>query len=152
MVHPKAEKPGYAGRGPSQRQLRVGELIRKAMVEVFERVTLRDPDLSDVPITVSEVSVSPDLKAATVFVMPLGGKGRGKVIAGLTRAAPYLRGQIAQRITLRHMPQLMFQIDTAFDASSHVNKLLQTVEPEYGWTSENTENRFEGPKENGDGA
>ena len=124
MAHPKAERPGHTDRSPSQRQLRVGEVIRKAMVEIFERVTLRDPDLAGVPITVSEVSVSPDLKAATVFVMPLGGEGCETVIAGLARAAPYLRGQIARRITLRHVPRLLFRIDTAFDASSHMNKLL----------------------------
>ena len=152
MAHPKAERPGQADRSPSQRQLRVGEVLRKTMVEIFERVTLRDPDIAAVPITVSEVSVSPDLKAATVFVMPLGGDGREAVIAGLTRAAPYLRGQIAQRVALRHVPRLIFRIDTAFDASSHMNELLKSIEPEYGWTVNGTAAGSEDPEGNGDGA
>ncbi|MDA0340313.1 MAG: 30S ribosome-binding factor RbfA [Proteobacteria bacterium] len=113
---------------PSQRQLRVGEVLRKAMVEILERVELRDPDIAGVSITVSEVSVSPDLKAAMVFVMPLGGEAREAVIAGLARAAPFLRGQIARRIQLRHVPRLMFSIDTAFDSSAYMNSLLRTLD------------------------
>jgi ribosome-binding factor A len=92
---------------PSQRQLRVGEVLRKAMVEILDRVELRDPDIAGVSITVSEVSISPDLKTAMVFVMPLGGRDRQAVIAGLARAAPFLRGQIARRIQLRHVPRLI---------------------------------------------
>jgi ribosome-binding factor A len=114
---------------PSQRQLRVGELLRKALVETLERVELRDPDIAGIPITVSEVAVSADLKAATIYVMPLGGEKRDAVIAGLARAAPFLRGQIARRVELRHVPRLMFRIDTAFDASAHINQLLHAVLP-----------------------
>jgi ribosome-binding factor A len=113
---------------PSQRQLRVGEVLRKAMVEILERVELRDPDIAGVSITVSEVSISPDLKTAMVFVMPLGGGARETVIAGLARAAPFLRGQIARRIQLRHVPRLMFSIDTAFDSSAYMNSLLRALD------------------------
>ena len=112
--------------GPSQRQYKVGELIRKALVETFERVEIRDPDLADTSITVSEVSVSPDLKAAKVFVMPLAGKNCEKVTAGLERAKTFLRNEVAKRITLKYMPRLDFKIDTAFDASQHLDQLLKS--------------------------
>lgn len=134
MAHSKTDKSVRRDGIPSQRQLRVGEVLRKALVEIFERVELRDPDIADVPITVSEVAASPDLKAATVFVMPLGGVGRETLIAGLTRAAPFLRGQVAHRVQLRHVPRLTFRIDTAFDASAHMNTLLHGlgISPEDG--------------------
>ena len=127
MAH-KTDRSVRRGGVPSQRQLRVGEVLRKAMVEILERVELRDPDIAGVSITVSEVSISPDLKTAMVFVMPLGGGAREAVIAGLARAAPFLRGQIARRIQLRHVPRLMFSIDTAFDSSAYMNSLLRTLD------------------------
>lgn len=128
MAYPQTDKSVRRDGVPSQRQLRVGEVLRKALVEIFERVELRDPDIAGVPITVSEVSTSPDLKSAMVYVMPLGGEAREAVIAGLARAAPFLRGQIAQRVKLRHVPRLMFSIDTAFDASAHMNTILHGLE------------------------
>ena len=127
--------------------MRVGEVIRKAMVEILERVELRDPDIAGTPITVSEVSVSPDLKAATVFVMPLGGRDREAVIAGLARAAPFLRGQVARRVKLRHVPRLMFKIDTAFDSSSHMNELFHSIGP-----IPDPDEPGEGPEDGDDGA
>jgi ribosome-binding factor A len=128
MAQSKTDKSVRRDGVPSQRQLRVGEVLRKALVEIFERVELRDPDIAGIPITVSEVSASPDLKSAMVYVMPLGGVGRETVIAGLARAAPFLRGQIARRVELRHVPRLMFSIDTAFDSSAHMNSLLHGLE------------------------
>lgn len=128
MAHSNTDKSVRRDGIPSHRQLRVGEVLRKALVEVFERVELRDPDIAGIPITVSEVSASPDLKSAMVFVMPLGGVGRETVIAGLARAAPFLRGQIARRVELRHVPRLMFSIDTAFDSSAHMNSLLHGLD------------------------
>ena len=128
MAYSKTDKSVRRDGVPSQRQLRVGEVLRKALVEIFERVELRDPDIAGIPITVSEVSASPDLKSAMVFVMPLGGVGRETVIAGLARAAPFLRGQIARRVELRHVPRLMFSIDTAFDASAHMNSILHGLD------------------------
>ena len=116
-----------AGRGGlrTQRQLRVGELVRRVLIEILDRGGVRDPDLAGVSLTVSEVEVSPDLRAATVWVMPLGGVGQNDVIAGLSRAAPFLRTQVARRLTLRHVPRLMFRIDTAFDAAGQINDLLR---------------------------
>jgi ribosome-binding factor A len=128
MAHSKTDKSVRRDGVPSHRQLRVGEVLRKALVEIFERVELRDPDIAGLAITVTEISTSPDLKTAMVYVMPLGGVGRETVIAGLARAAPFLRGQIARRVELRHVPRLMFSIDTAFDSSAHMNSLLHGLE------------------------
>src|ERR1700741_5099245 len=89
---------------PSQRQLRVGEVLRRALIEVLARGELRDPALEETSITVTEVKVSPDLKAATAFVMPLGGRDEAAVIVALDRAAPYLRGQVGQLAGLRFAP------------------------------------------------
>ena len=128
MPHSRFKKSSGEGTGRSQRQYRVGELIRKTLVEVFEKVEVRDPDLINVSITISEVSVSPDLKAATVYVMPLGGKQQDRVIAGLRRASSFLRSKIARIIGLRSIPRLDFKIDTAFDNSSNLNKVLKMAD------------------------
>ncbi len=129
MVHLENGERVDSGGGRSQRQLRVGEILRRAMVEILDRTELRDPDIAGETITISEVSVSPGLKAATVYVMPLGGVRRDAVIAGLARAAPFLRRQVAKRVALRHVPRLMFRIDTAFDAAAQVNALLHLAIP-----------------------
>ena len=112
----------------SQRQYKVGELIRKTLVEVFEKVEVRDPDLTNVSITISEVSISPDLKAATVYVMPLGGNGQDGVLSGLRRASSFLRSKIAKIIQLRSVPRLDFKIDTAFDNSNNLNKVFKMAD------------------------
>ena len=112
----------------SQRQYKVGELIRKTLVEVFEKVEIRDPDLTNVSITISEVSISPDLKAATVYVMPLGGDGQDSVLSGLRRASSFLRSKIAKIIELRSVPRLDFKIDTAFDNSNNLNKAFKMAD------------------------
>ena len=112
----------------SQRQYKVGELIRKTLVEVFEKVEVRDPDLTNVSITISEVSISPDLKAATVYVMPLGGDGQDNVLSGLRRASSFLRSKIAKIIQLRSVPRLDFKIDTAFDNSNNLNKVFKMAD------------------------
>jgi ribosome-binding factor A len=114
--------------GKSQRQYKVGELIRKTLVEVFEKVEVRDPDLTNVSITISEVSISPDLKAATVYVMPLGGNGQDSVLSGLRRASSFLRSKIAKIIELRSVPRLDFKIDTAFDNSNNLNKVFKMAD------------------------
>ena len=114
--------------GKSQRQYKVGELIRKTLVEVFEKVEVRDPDLTNVSITISEVSISPDLKAATVYVMPLGGDGQDSVLSGLRRASSFLRSKIAKIIELRSVPRLDFKIDTAFDNSNNLNKVFKMAD------------------------
>ena len=113
---------------PSQRQYKVGELLRKTLVDVLEREEIRDPDLKGISITISEVSVSPDLKAATVYVMPLGGRQQDNVLLGLKRAARFLRSKMAKRVELRVVPKLDFKIDNAFDTSNNLNKVLKLTE------------------------
>jgi ribosome-binding factor A len=117
-----------AGRERTQRQLRVGELIRYALVEILMRGELRDPDLVGVSITISEVRVSPDLKNATAFVMPLGGKEVPKIVAALKRAAPFLRRQVGASATMRYMPALNFVADEAFEEGAKIDALLRSAE------------------------
>lgn len=117
---------GHSKRGPSQRQLRVGETLRKALCEVFLRSEIADPDLASAMVTVSEVRASPDLKNATVFVLPLGGDNQEKVIAALKRHKKFVRGEVARRVSLRHMPELIFELDATFDQSGRVDALLRS--------------------------
>lgn len=113
-------------RPPSQRQLRVGEALRHALVEVLAQGGLRDPALRDKSITVSEVRISPDMKNAQAFVMPLGGDGEaGEFIAALRRAAPYLRGAVARITTLKHTPKFSFEIDRTFSRADEIDGLLR---------------------------
>jgi ribosome-binding factor A len=112
-------------RAPSQRQLRVGEEIRHALAEIFEREEFRDPDLADVSITVTEVRVSADLRQATVYVMPLGGGATDKVIAGLSRVKSFLRRHIARAVQLKFVPDLHFRTDETFDEASRIDRLLR---------------------------
>jgi ribosome-binding factor A len=114
------------GRERTQRQLRVGEVIRHALVEIFARGDLHDPDLLGASITVTEVRVSPDLRNATVFVMPLGGARTAEVVAALGRAAPFLRRLIGQSVTMRYLPVLSFLADTAFDEGARIDSLLRS--------------------------
>ena len=114
-------------RAPSQRQLRVGELLREALTDTFARAPIRDPILSTTPITVTEVRASPDLKQARVFVMPLGGGDGTPVGEALSRAAPFLRAEVARRVKLRHAPALKFVFDHSFDESNSIDELLKEV-------------------------
>lgn len=114
------------GRERTQRQLRVGELLRHALVEILARGELRDPDLVGVSVTVSEVRVSPDLRNATVFVMPLGGERGAELVEALGRASPYLRRLIAPEIQLRTLPALSFMLDTSFDEVDRIDHLLRS--------------------------
>lgn len=113
-------------RPPSQRQLRVGEALRHALVEVLAQGGLRDPALRDKSITVSEVRISPDMKNAQAFVMPLGGDDEAEeFIAALRRAAPYLRGAVARITTLKHTPKFSFEIDRTFSRADEIDGLLR---------------------------
>ena len=114
-------------RPPSQRQLRVGEELRHVLAQVIERGDLHDPELDGVSITVTEVRISPDLSNATVFVMRLGGSHSAETVAALERATPFLRHQIAQRVHLRHVPNLTFEADTSFDYAEHIGQILNDV-------------------------
>lgn len=113
------------GEAPSQRQLRVGEVLRHALIDVLRESHIHDPDLADRSITVTEVRVSPDLKNATAFVVPLGGAAAELVLPALKRAAPYLRGQLARHLTLRFTPNLRFEFDASFDRAGRIDALLR---------------------------
>jgi ribosome-binding factor A len=115
-------------RSPSQRQLRVGETLRHVLVDVLGRGGLRDPALQDVSITVSEVRVSPDLKNATAFVMPLGGQHADDVVAALGRASSYLRSAVAAETQLRFAPRIVFELDNSFTRASEIDALLRRPE------------------------
>ncbi len=112
------------GKPPSQRQLRVGEELRHALVRVLTETPPRDPGLRDSQITITEVRVSPDLRNATVFVMPLGGGDLAGKVAALDRAAPYLRARLADNLDLRFTPRLAFQADRSFDEADRIASLL----------------------------
>ncbi len=116
------------GSAPTQRQLRVGEELRHVLAAVLSRGELRDPALQDASITVTEVRVSPDLRNATAFVMPLGGAQAADMLPALRRAAPFLRGQVARAMDLRVVPQLDFTLDTSFDNAQRIDGLLRRPE------------------------
>jgi ribosome-binding factor A len=120
-------KSGAAGRArePSQRQLRAGELVRHALVEVLTREEIHDADLANRPITVSEVRMSPDLRKANCFILPLGGVGTADAITALNRVAPWLGGQVARRVRLKYAPKLQFHVDESFDQASRIDTLLR---------------------------
>ncbi len=97
---------------------------------IFERGELRDPDLAGATVTVTEVRVSPDLRRATAYVMPLGGVRQAEVMTALRRSVPYLRRALAREVKLRHAPGLAFALDTAFDHANHISVLLHRPEVE----------------------
>ena len=122
---PKARR---APAGPTQRQLRVAEEIRPLLAAIFTRGEFRDPALADVKVTVTEVRISPDLKNATAFVTRLGRSDVELLLPALTRAAPYLRAELAKAMRLRVAPHVSFQPDTALEYAMHVDSLLHSPE------------------------
>lgn len=112
--------------GPSQRQLRVAELLKHALAETLERETLHDRDLAGVTITVTEVDMGPDLRSATVYVMPLGGGDVPAILAGLNRSASFLRNKVTGTLSLKFSPKLRFEIDPSFDQANRIEALLRS--------------------------
>ncbi len=112
--------------GGSQRQLRVGEIVRHAVADILSTGGVHDPDLEGHIVTVPEVRMSPDLKLATVYVMPLGGKDTDAVLAGLERNKKFLRGEIAHAINLKFAPDLRFRVDDRFAEVERIEKLLRS--------------------------
>lgn len=112
------------GKAPTQRQLKVGELIRHALAEIFSRGDVSDEVLDRHSLTVPEVRMSPDLKLATVFVLPLGGSEAEEAVAHLDKHKRYLRGLVAKRISMKFVPELRFKVDTSFEASARIDELL----------------------------
>lgn len=112
--------------GPSQRALRAGELVRHAVAEILARGDVHDPVIETHLITVPEVRMSPDLRLATVYVMPLGGQNETDVLAALDRNKRYLRGEIAHRVNLKFAPDIRFRIDERFDEAERIERLLRS--------------------------
>ncbi|MCJ2024568.1 30S ribosome-binding factor RbfA [Methylobacterium sp. J-067] len=118
-----AQKPTPTG--PSQRQQRVAELIRHALAEVLQRGDIQDPVLGSHVVTVPEVRMSPDLKLATAYIMPLGGQDEAPVIAALERNQKVLRQEVARRVNLKFAPELRFRRDETFDEAARIDRLLR---------------------------
>ena len=114
----------HSAEGPSQRQLRVGEMLRRAIAEILQRGDLYDPDLANTSITVGEVRTSPDLKNATVFVLPLGGQNAENVVMALNRNSGEVRHALNKHITLKYSPKIKFILDTTFDQMDETRRLL----------------------------
>lgn len=121
-------RPAAAHRGPSQRQLRAGELIRRTLGEILARRELRDEELNRLTVTVTEVRVSPDLKQATCFVAPLGGMDADHTVALLKRSKGELRRELAREVTFKFLPDLSFASDRSFDNAGEVDRLLRSPE------------------------
>jgi ribosome-binding factor A len=119
-----AKNRHHEGTGPSQRQLRVGELIRRTLSGVLARGDVHDPELNAMSITVGEVRTSPDLKIATVYVMPLGGAAREEAIDALKRNRGELRRALMREMTLKYAPDLRFAIDETFDRMDDTRRLF----------------------------
>ena len=115
----------HEGSGPSQRQLRVAELIRRTLAEVLARGDVHDPDLNRMSITVGEVRTSPDLKIATAYVLPLGGQGQEDVLKLLARNKGELRRAVSKKLALKFAPDLRFQLDETFDRMDDTRRMLE---------------------------
>jgi ribosome-binding factor A len=112
--------------GDSQRQLRVGELIRHELAAMLSRGDIHDPVVEAHMITVPEVRMSPDLRLATIYIMPLGGHDEKQVIEAFDRNKRYVRGEIARRVNLKFAPEIRFRLDERFDEAERIEKLLRT--------------------------
>ena len=127
---PEGLTPSMANRrsekstGPSQRQLRVGELIRHALAEMLARGEIYDGVLASHLVTIPEVRLSPDLRLATIYIMPLGGKDLGRVLAALESHKKFIRGEVAHAINLKFAPDLRFLADETFDEADRIERLL----------------------------
>jgi len=114
--------------GPSPRQLRAGEVVRHALADILARGEVHDPVLEGHVVTVPEVRMSPDLRNATIYVVPLGGRDEKEVLAALERNKRFLRGEIARRVNLKFAPDIRFRLDDRFDEAERIERLLQRPE------------------------
>lgn len=124
MKRPTQSGRGQQAQGPTQRQLRAGELMRHALVEILREEDISDPALEGVSVTVTEIRMSPDLRHATVFVEPLGGGHAEDVVAGLNRHAKFLRGRLGKQIDMKFTPDLRFLHDESFNEAARMSRLF----------------------------
>jgi ribosome-binding factor A len=116
-----------SGRGPTQRQLRVGEMLRHALADVLRRDEIRDPDLAGVSVTITQVKPSPDMRHANVFCEPLGGKNAKGVIAALNKHKGFLRGEMGRLIAMKFTPELRFVEDESFAEAQKIETILKSA-------------------------
>ncbi len=116
--------------GPSQRQLRVGETLRHVLSEILMRQDFFDPDLANVSVTISEILVSPDLRNARVYTMPLGGINVDVILPALNRLAPVIQSLVAKKVHLRRTPRLRFLLDNSFENAARMNQLFHAIKQE----------------------
>ncbi len=121
----KFNKDKYQAKGPSQRQLRVGEELRHGLSEIFMRGELGDPRIEEASITVSEVRISPDLRNATAYIMPLNGDKKDQVMQLLIQSNGMIRTLISRKIHLKFSPRIHFKLDQSFETASHIDGLLR---------------------------
>ena len=138
-------------KAPSQRQLRVGEQLRHTLSQILARGDLRDPELAEANITVTEVRVSPDMKAATAYVLPFADGTPEDLAAALNRAAGYFRGQLGREVDLKYTPELRFAPDRSFDEAARVDQLLRKprVRQDLAGDPDAPGGPIEGPDEDG---
>ncbi len=114
------------GAGPSQRMLRVGELIRHKLAEMLSRGEIHDDTLAEHVVTIPEVRLTADLKLATIYVMPLGGEHADDVLSALNRNKRFIRGEIAHAVNLKYAPEIRFRFDEMFDEAARIDALLES--------------------------
>ena len=141
-----AKKSQASDTGPSQRQLRAGELIRHALAGVLLEAELQDPALAKVSVTVCEVRLSPDLRHATCYVEPLGGANAKEVVEGLNRVSKFLRGRIGREIDLKFTPDLKFLHDESFAEAARMNRLFASPEVRRDLSASDTPASVEGQR------
>jgi len=131
----RAHGAGELDRGGGQRRRRVGEELRHVLSQILSEGRCRDPALSEASISVTEVRLSPDLRNASVYVMPLGGANAAQICAGLKRSTPFIRALVAGELSLRYAPALAFALDSTFDQADRISALLSQPEVERDLTS-----------------
>jgi ribosome-binding factor A len=124
--HTTHRKPAPSQRGPSQRQLRVGELVRHALAQMLARGDIHDDVLAAHVVTVSEVRMAPDLRLATIYIMPLGGKDLKPVLEALDRNRKFIRSEIAHAVNLKFAPEIRFLADETFDEAQRIDEIFRS--------------------------
>ena len=114
--------------GPTQRQLRVGEMLRHALADVLRQNDIRDPDLDGVSVTITQIKPSPDMRYATVYCEPLGGGNAKEIVAALNRHKGFLRGEMGHRIAMKFTPDLRFVEDESFAEAQKIETILKSPE------------------------
>jgi len=130
--------------GPGQRALRVGELVRHALADMFQRGDVEDDALRGAVITVPEVRMSPDLKIANAYIMPLGGQHAAEIVAALNRHTKFVRGRVAPKVNMKFAPEIRFLVDDTFEEASRIDALLRSSKVQQDLGPENDDTDTDG--------